>query len=508
MATNIFDTLEGLIQPQSLTEQQVFQQNLANEEANLGHPTSGLLQINANIVASIATIESPHKVTIPLNNPFREILFPPLIQPSPEQQYLNTFTYTKTNLETSLGKVTTSATGEKYSDFVGNVCEILCVAEYIVNDQLIGCLVIWQIPQNATHFEIFKKNVFSPAGTSTGYERILFLDIASVNTETANFSSYVSSYLGLNFNTNIGIYLDTNLSDDRIYQYKILGTLMPKVSDDIQYSTLFGSKKLLTEVSLAASDNSTTFQLASVTMGSENLAWLIALLNQQLGFFGRQNYETPINQIGLSRIQALIERDFHNETPRVYIPTNVNNVLQVIQESTSLFGLKNTFQTLITQLGGLPSQFATSFLDSIDETSQTFSYTKFKQDIVAKVSTFAIVLELTSLSQQTNVASSVSTANLQSALNTKDSVYLPTQTGTVDLITIDGITSCLSFVNDCLLLALFTQDQNNFNQVKTLVQNILSSQGNSSLLAQQQTEQQIVANSSGEFGFHITPQFK
>src|SRR3990167_10109269 len=77
-----------------------------------------------------------------------------------------------------------TSTGPSSGNFVDLEPKILFITEYIVGDEYVGLLIVWERYFNATHYEVFKRNVF---GFKSDFERILFLDSNSLSEERAHY---------------------------------------------------------------------------------------------------------------------------------------------------------------------------------------------------------------------------------------------------------------------------------------------------------------------------------
>src|SRR3990167_8045388 len=112
-----------------------------------------------------------------------------------------------------------ASAGPSSGNFVDLEPKILFITEYIVSDEYVGLLIVWEKYFNATHYEVFKRNVF---GFKSNFERILFLDSNSLSEERAHYMDYINNVLGFSSVSESDVYvvLDTFVKQDRIYEYK------------------------------------------------------------------------------------------------------------------------------------------------------------------------------------------------------------------------------------------------------------------------------------------------
>lgn len=252
---------------------------------------------------------------------------------------------------------------------------ILFVADYVVNDKFIGCLVVWAKYFNSTHYEIFKSNLFSD---NRDFQRIIFLDSKNLRQETLNYYPYIRDYLGItNFSVDdIYIILDTAVKKDRIYQYKIKATQLPTSKYDLDYDAILESRQKTNSHGVSKKD--TIFSWAYF-MGDTKYSWVVSIMNDKVPFFDVDLLTSDLN------LQAY--------SPDIILPKNSEDLIVMIKESISLFGCKDTFDNILKLLSGTYDCIESEFLESVDDTTNSFSYVKFidlikKKQVKATEDTF------------------------------------------------------------------------------------------------------------------------
>lgn len=335
--------------------------------------------------------------------------------------------------------------------FMSSEPELLFVAEYIVDDKKIGSLLVWERFLDATHYEIFKKNLFQD---KPAFERVLFLDAQSLEEETVNYIPYLKDTVGLDLEEDkVFVILDTIVKQDRIYKYKIKAARIPKSSNEVDYDAILEGKGLTKPVAVDQSNSSNIFDFAGVTLGSRDLAWVIALLNDPVGYFGRNSLEKPL-------VDSELDVNADGEE-FVLIASDVNDVVRVINDSITLFGVKPTFEHLLKSLKGLNLDFRKAFVDSIDEVKNVFSYDNYRDTIKKQVPVFSLVLQA---AESGNTAAVLELSKL--------SVVVPSNTGSESFSSIEGLTKILTFVNDIFLAVLYAQDKT--QKIKNIIDDVQS----------------------------------
>src|SRR3990167_1296300 len=129
-------------------------------------------------------------------------------------------------------------------NYINSEPQILFVSEYKVDDKQAGVLLVFEKFFESTHYEIFKRNIFS---TNSEFERILFIDSKNLEDERKNYISYIKDILGFNNidENKIFIYHDDELKSDRIYEYKVRAVFVPRTVNEIDYDSILQSKDLL-----------------------------------------------------------------------------------------------------------------------------------------------------------------------------------------------------------------------------------------------------------------------
>jgi len=343
----------------------------------------------------------------------------------------------------------------KSRNFMEDDPDIIFVAEYMVEGELAGALLVWERYKDATHYEIYKRNIFSQDPT---FERILFLDDASLKEEKNRLIVYIGDVLGFNDidEENIYIFLDHRIKSDRIYEYKVKAVRVPRKAADIDFDLALESQNLLTSVTITRTNPSNMFQFAGAILGSEDLAWVISLLNEHVYFFGRRPAEKS-----LAFNMSAQGNSFKNAEALVNIPQNMSDLLNMISESVALFGIRETFGHITDVLGGLTKEFRCAFIDACDETRNVFSYDRFKTVVAAQLPVFQLLLNL---SESESLLDRLSISQL--------SITLPTNTGSEVINSLDGLVKIFKFVNDVLLVVLYSQDKENFEKLKEIVDTI------------------------------------
>src|SRR3990167_2207870 len=255
----------------------------------------------------------------------------------------------------------------KITNFVEGKPDILFICDYIVDDEFVGILIVFERYQEATHYEIFKDNKFD---NNPQFERILFLDSTALEAETKRLLPYLR-VAGFELNENsVFAVMDDNIKKDRIYEFFVRAAFVPKNVNDLIFLDILKSKNKIKTIEIA--DNSTISSVAFGTLGGAELSWIIALLNNNISFFGKGKLLEP--QI-------------------VSLPKDPEDIMKMINDSIFLFGAKKVLNYLLSVLGGkvaflqklsghLNEDIASAFSDAIDEVSGVFSFDVFKSAII------------------------------------------------------------------------------------------------------------------------------
>ena len=356
----------------------------------------------------------------------------------------------KTDGLDGLEKVVNSDFERAAKNFTADEVEVIFTADYIIEDQFIGALVCFESYKNATHYEIFKRNLFQ-AGSD--FERVIYLDSENLREETKNYMSYVQNTLGLTQlqENKIFIVLDDIVKQDRIYEYKIGAARVPQRADEVDYDLILESKGLMTSTSISNTSDIDLFTYAGTLLGSKDLAWVLCVANENIPFFGRLPSEVSLRNI--------IE-DPESSGPfsfKVFMPKNVNDILCISKQSISLLGLRLTFLHLVRLLGGLPEEFLSSVEFALDENTHLFSYSAFRENLKSAAPIFQLVLEI-SETQDVDALEELS----------KLSVSLPGNAGSENVTTILGLSRVLKFINDVYISVIYSQEKDSFQKIKEI----------------------------------------
>jgi hypothetical protein len=344
-------------------------------------------------------------------------------------------------------------------NFMDDEPEIVFVAEYIVEGELLGSLLVWEKYRDATHYEIFKRNLFSQ---DPSFDRILFLDKTSLEEERKRLIPYIREDLGFEDinEEDFLIFFDHRVKEDRIYEYKIKATRVPTRPADVDYDLAMESQDLLTSITISDTSTASMFDFAGSTLQSEDLAWVFALLNENIKFFGRMGAERS-----LPEMMVKLGADSGSGEIDVLIPRNMEDLLSIVSESVALFGVREAFGHIADVMGGITKEFRCSLIDAIDETRNVFSYDRFRMVITHQLPVFQLLLDL---SESESVRDKKALSQLP--------VSLPTNTGSEVVNSLDGLSKVFKFVNDSLLVALYSQDQENFEKIREIIEEIAASQ--------------------------------
>jgi hypothetical protein len=345
-------------------------------------------------------------------------------------------------------------------NFMNDEPEIVFVAEYIVEGEFLGALLVWEKYFDATHYEIFKRNVFSQ---DPEFDRILFLDKANLEEERARLIPYIKEDLGFEDinEEDFLIFFDHRAKEDRIYEYKVKATRVPIDAKDVDYDLAMESQDLLTTITISDTSTAGMFDFAGATLGSEDLAWVFALLNENVKFFGRQSSDKSLPEM-MASLGGASESGEYN----LLVPRNMGDLLSIISESVALFGIRKAFGHIADVMGGLTKEFRCTLVDALDETRNVFSYDRFRTVITHQLPVFQLLLNL-----------SESGSKRDKRALSQLPITLPSNTGSEEINSLDGLSKVFKFVNDSLLVALYSQDEENFAKIKQIIEDIAVSQG-------------------------------
>lgn len=253
---------------------------------------------------------------------------------------------------------------------------ILFISDYIVDGKFIGVLIVFEKYLNATHYEVFKKNKFD---NEPKFERILFLGSEALAQETKNFLPFLAS-VGFNLDENsIFAILDNSLKQDRIYEFFIRAGRVPQRIDELDFGLIMESKNMINTIEPHV--NSSSRWIAASLLGTSDLSWIVALLNDFVSFFGNEFFFPGYGQI--------------------ILPKNTEKFMNIINDAIDLFGAKVTLSHLLNILGArfkfdvskkktgyLNDDIFRAFSNSIDESNGIFSFDVFKNDLVERSKDF------------------------------------------------------------------------------------------------------------------------
>lgn len=336
------------------------------------------------------------------------------------------------------------------SDYINFSPELICVVEYVVGGEFKGVLLVWEKYFKSTHYEVYKKNLFN---YNAQFERILFLDAVSLTEETQYYLSYVNDIVGLNVNKEkYYIILDTNIKPDRIYEYKIKAFKVPTASSNISYGHILQSKLLTNSVVVNTNNNNTIYDFAQATMANKDLAWIVALMNDNTSYFGMEplvkkmvDYNLPVDKFG---------QKF------AYVVNDKKDIMTIFNESVSLFKITGTVQQLLLLLGGIGVNigFNKNIIASIDTNKNTFSYDRFRTLMLTRYVFFNTYLSL--------IGSTPLMIPTLSGLKKLDS-FVMKNTGSAPFSSIANITNILKFINGYYIVLSYYV--NNTAQIEDLL---------------------------------------
>lgn len=310
--------------------------------------------------------------------------------------------------------------------YIDNEPEILFIVEYIVDGVLKGALIVWEKYYDSTHYSVMKKNLFQ---SQAEFERILFLSQADLKEESKYFLSYIKDILGFKDidEDNIFIMLDDKIKEDRVYEYQIIASQVPQKAEQIDYRLALRCNDLLNSIEFPSSRG--IYSIAKSAMGSRDLAWIIGLVNIGVKFFGNI-YAQPYVQ------------------DKLLVPRETDDVLSLIKDSISLFGLKDTLKAIIDILGGVSLEIEEVFLDSIDTNRNVFYYAPFKEKFVSA----------------TNIVSrySKTSGELEELRDINFFIFNISNTSSENLMSIEGLSNVFNFINEVILITTHSQQDEGY----------------------------------------------
>jgi len=262
--------------------------------------------------------------------------------------------------------------------YTSNIPKLLFVVEYVVSGEFLGCLLVWKKYLDSTHYEIFKKNIFSKLSGGTQdseFNRVLFLSVKDLEKERSYYVDYIRQIGDFVINEDdILIFHDPHIKKDRIYQYKIVATKVPQKISEIDYNfiLLHKEKAYITEVHPESSELDMYNNSAKI-FGDRRHAWVMSLLNDSLRFFSPNSVNVPISNFLVN-----------NE---IVMPTDykASDIMKIIDDSIFLFGVKDTYKQVLSLIGGLPDIFFDIFVESIDPVDRIFYTDKFNSRVANEI---------------------------------------------------------------------------------------------------------------------------
>lgn len=330
---------------------------------------------------------------------------------------------------------TSNETFLKLKNFSEKRPNILFICDYVVAEQKIGALIVFEKYFDATHYEIFKDNKFD---NDPNFERILFLNVEALKEETKRFLPYVRDILGFELDeTTCFIVLDDNIKIDRIYEYFIRAAFVPNDVKEIVHTSIMKSKHQLNTVEVGSTQS--VLSLAVSLFSSQQMAWIIALLNPKIPFFGKSAIDLKVFDI----------------QKMVLIPKDNNDLMKIIKDSIYLFGAKICLSSLVSNLGGLQKQtgilseeIIRVFNDSIDETRGFFSADFFRKKIKETSNAFKLFSDISVSSSETEKQKQLFNA----------SVFVPPVTGEISFNDLKNLSDILNLVRSIDYAITYTRD--------------------------------------------------
>ena len=250
--------------------------------------------------------------------------------------------------------------------FISASPDILFVAEYGgPNMPAAGALVVWEAYYNATHYELYRRDYLAQ---DDSWQRVLLIDTNHLAAETVNFQSYISDVLKIPINYQYYAILDTDVGVDKITEYKVVASFYPS-SANIDYGRTFLSKGLINTLDLS-SPAETLPDFAQRTMGSSDYAWIVALLNSNINYFGKDPALHPLSEV---------------VSGQLYVPKDPNIIPKAFQESIYFFGLTETLRNVFNRTGNRlqSGRFFDDVLGSVNESAKRLSYVTLQSKLSA-----------------------------------------------------------------------------------------------------------------------------
>jgi hypothetical protein len=344
---------------------------------------------------------------------------------------------------TGVSKLNLVSFEQTSADFARNKPTVYFVVDYIIDGKKIGNLIVFKKYKTATHYEVFKRNIFTEISS---FQRTLFLDTTDLLTETKQFAIYLGEHLGFTGVADGSYYciMDPLIKDDRIYEYKIKASKIPQSATEVDYDFILESKGLVQFSKIDSITKSGLNNFTVVNLGSQQLSWIIALLNRSLNFFS-------VNTI----LNSLI--DILPPNSSLAIPTNISHIKNIFNDSVSLFGIDSTLNQIISLLGGLTTDFRNSFNESLNNIAKTFSYSTFVSSARKKVPAFNLFLSISEHAGNADALTRLSQLSIQ----------IPNKVGTETYTTIEGLSNIFYFIQSIIFVIVRAQD--NSTELETIL---------------------------------------
>lgn len=279
---------------------------------------------------------------------------------------------------------------ERFSQgFVEGEPKMLFAIDYFVDGEFKGILLVWKKYFDATHYEVYKRNIFSKltqGDKEPKFSRVLFLAEEQLIIERSKYIDYIMKIDGIQLKeSELFIFHDPHITEDRIYQYKVRAARVPRKVDEVDYDYTLLSQENAYIIDLPNSDLRDIYGTSARIFGNRNQSWMLALLNDKLKQFSPKSLNAPVSLV----------------TKELVVPNNYagGEVFKIIEDSIFLFGVKATFKRMFEIMGGLPDVFVDTFLDNFDPADRVFHSDRFSTQILSK-----IVIVGTSVSESTQSA--------------------------------------------------------------------------------------------------------
>lgn len=273
--------------------------------------------------------------------------------------------------------------------FSRNAPDMLFCAEYAPNGVLLGVVVAWENYYSATHYEVFKRDKLSALSE---WKRILMLSSADLVKESLLFAPYITTTLGIGIKIPQHAYciMDGDVTIDRIYEYKVIATVYPgpqNVAVPVQnfhYDIIMSSHDLLRVISFDPSD--TLGSAAVRAFGTEDYAWVLSLLNENLFFFGDAAFKRTLGEVLKGKPSSTLR-----------VPKDFDDIVKIFIESVHEYGLRQSIFNILSHLYpvGENAGFFQSVNASFDATTNTFSFRSLSTRLAAQYAAYNKLISIT-----------------------------------------------------------------------------------------------------------------